>query len=180
MRILGNQDEARYHQAVADECHGMAWDLIEQIELSPEDTARLAQLASAALYHRKFFGRASGNAHATLLFAWAMARCGAGEVALQAGQQALEFFEGNLSKDWERAFAHAAMATACHAAVDVEGYMHHYQTAHRLMQRLRQDEAGNFMAAFRTVPSFPPAELVQDEDDLEYEDDCEDGDDQAA
>ena len=69
-----------------------------------------------------YFGQ---YALADLLFSWALARVGAAAPAVDAAGRALRYFTENQSEDWERAFAHAAMATSLHCAGDREGHRRH-------------------------------------------------------
>lgn len=141
-----------WHRRVAAQCNNAAWDLIEKSALDSHEIAELVRLASAASYHWRRVGASASAAHADLLFAWAMARAGAGPVALDAASRSLSYFMENQSEDWELAFAHAAMAMAFYCNGDSEGYKRHHQTAKDLADVLQPEEASIFLEAFRSIP----------------------------
>jgi len=136
----------------ASQCNNAAWDLIEKSDLSTDERVALVKLAGTAAYHWHTVGTETNIAHAHVLFAWALARAGAAVLAIDSAERALKYFTKNPSKDWERAFAHAAMAAAFHSAGDQEGYNRHYEAARQLESKLAVGELKLFQAAFRTVP----------------------------
>ena len=139
-----------FHRITAAFCNNEAWSLLETPELDAAQTARLVTLAGAARHHWHEVGTASNVAHADLLFGWALARAGAGDAAREAARTALEFFNAEGSA-WERAFAEAAVAAACRASGDDEGFARHYGQAEALGRELDEDDEMNFQAAFRTL-----------------------------
>jgi hypothetical protein len=64
----------------------------------------------------------------------------------------LRYFTDAPSKDWERAFAHAAMAASLHCAGDQDGHRRHYSEAQQLESKLAPGDLKLFQAAFRNVP----------------------------
>ena len=139
-----------FHRITAAFCNNEAWSLLETPELDAAQTARLVTLAGAARHHWHEVGTASNVAHADLLFGWALARAGAGDAAIEVARSALEFFDVEGSA-WERAFAEAAMAAACRASGDEEGFSRHYEQAEALGKGLDEDDAVYFQAAFKTL-----------------------------
>ena len=137
------------HRQIAARCNNGAWDLIEREGLTSEEQAELVALAATARHHWCAVGGASEIAHAELLFAWALARAGAGQAAMVAGQRALDGLAE--AADWEKAFAHGAMAAASLAAGAPHGS--HYRQAEALGKGLSGADARYFQAAFRTVPA---------------------------
>ena len=137
------------HRQIAARSNNGAWDLIERDGLSAADQAELVGLAATARHHWRAVGGASQIAHAELLFAWALARAGAGAAAMVAGQRALDAFAD--AADWEKAFAHGAMAAALLAAGEDHGAQ--YRQAEALGKGLSGEDARYFQAAFRTVPA---------------------------
>lgn len=137
---------------IASKCNDAAWNLIEKPDLAASDCLALVRLAGTASHHWSEIGTAGNIAHADLLFAWALARAGAAAPAVDAAGRALGYFSGKPSKDWERAFAHAAMAAALHCAGDQDGHRRHYNEAQQLEGTLAPGDLKLFQAAFRNVP----------------------------
>ena len=139
-----------FHRITAAFCNNEAWSLLETPDLDATQTVRLVTLAATARHHWHEVGTASNIAHADLLFGWALARAGAGDAAMDAARASLTHFneEGSV---WERAFAEAAMAAACRASGDEEGFAHHYAQARTLGDELDEDDAVYFQAAFNTL-----------------------------
>jgi hypothetical protein len=137
---------------VASQCNNAAWDLIEKPNLSADERIALVRLAGTAAHHWGVVGAASNIAHAEVLFAWALARAGAAALAVESAKRALKYFSENPSKDWERAFAHAAMAASLHCAGDQEGHQQHYEEAQQLEGKLAPGDLKLFQPAFQNVP----------------------------
>lgn len=139
---------------VASKCNDAAWALIEQPGLNSTDIAQLLTLAATARHHWHEIGNPGNVAHADLLFAWALARAGvAGASALLADKALSHFEDGGAT--WEQAFAHAAMAAACSADRDRDGFQRHYSKAEELGAELSHQDAVCFHAAFKTVMEEP-------------------------
>lgn len=139
-------------KSLASQCNNAAWDLIEKPDLTAGERADLVRLAGTASHCWSKIGTPSNIAHADLLFAWALARARAAAPAVDAAGRALAYFTQNPSKDWEKAFAHAAMAAAHHAAGDKDGHRWSYDEAQRLESTLALGDLKLFQAAFRNVP----------------------------
>ena len=137
---------------IASQCNDAAWDLIEKPDLAASECIALVRFAATASYHWSEIGTAGNIAHADLLFSWALSRAGAAAPAVDAAGRALRYFTENQSKDWERAFAHAAMAASSHRAGDQEGHLQHYNEAQQLESKLAPGDLKLFQAAFRNVP----------------------------
>jgi hypothetical protein len=137
---------------IASQYNNAAWELIEKSNLSIDECVALVRLAGTAAYHWGVVGTAANIAHAHLLFAWALARAGAAVLAVDSAERALKYFTENQSKEWERAFAHAAMAASLHCAGDQEGHHQHYKEAQQLESKLAPGDLRLFQAAFRNVP----------------------------
>lgn len=139
---------------VASKCNNAAWALIEQPELDAPDIARLLTLAATARHHWREIGDPGNVAHAELLFAWALARAGVAGASVFLADKALTHFE-DCGATWEQAFAHAAMAAACRAERDIDGFRSHCAKAEALGAALSPQEAEYFHAAFKTVVEKP-------------------------
>jgi len=141
-----------WHRRIAANCNNAAWDLIEQPNLTPGQLHELFRLAATASYHWQIVGTATNIAHANLLYSWAAARSGAGSIAVDSARLALAHFSDNPSEDWERAFAHAAMAISLHCFGDQDSYRHHYLEAERIGATLAVENSELFQIVFRGVP----------------------------
>ncbi len=137
---------------IASQCNNAAWDLIEKPDLTASERCALVRLAGAASHHWSEIGTAGNIAHADLLFAWALARAGAAAPSVDAAERALRYFTETPSKDWEKAFAHAAMAASLHCAGNPGGHRRHYSEAQELGSKLAPGDLKLFQAAFRNVP----------------------------
>jgi len=146
------------HRRTAATCNDAAWNLIERSCLDAAGLTQLLTAAATARHHWREIGTPTNVAHADLLLAWAMARAGAGQPAMQLAGEAFSHFEAH-GATWERAFAHAAMAMACSAAGDADGLRRHRGEAARLGAELAGGDAAYFQAAFKTVPGAIGTEL---------------------
>jgi len=144
--------DSEMHDRIASRCNDAAWNLIEKPYLAASECLALVRFAGTASHHWNEIGTARNMAHADLLFSWALARAQAAPPAVDAGARALKYFTENESKDWERAFAHAAMAASLHCAGDPEGHRRHYDEAQQLGSTLAPDDLKLLQAAFRNVP----------------------------
>ena len=133
---------------IASRCNDAAWNLIEKPDLAASECLALVRLAGTASFHWSEIGTAGNIAHAELLLSWALARAGAAALAVDAAGRALRYFTETPSKDWERAFAHAAMAASLHCAGDQEGHRRHYNEAQQLQSKLAPGDLKLFQAAF--------------------------------
>ncbi|MEP3275579.1 MAG: hypothetical protein ABJN26_15600 [Stappiaceae bacterium] len=136
---------------VASKCNDAAWNLIEQPDAGPTEITHLLTLAATARHHWHEVGKPGNIAHADLLFAWALARAGVSKAAVLLASETVAYFEQN-GATWERAFAHAAMAAACSADGNTDGFQKHYSLAEQLGAKLSEPDATYFHAAFKTVP----------------------------
>jgi hypothetical protein len=150
--MSGPIPDAKMHRRVASQCNDRAWTLIEKAELNAGECTDLVRFAATASYHWKQIGTESNIAHADLLLSWAFARIGASALAVQVASRAYEYFSQNQSEEWEKAFAHAAMAIALHGADDLQGHRRHYQEARLLEDKLTPGDLNLFQSAFRNVP----------------------------
>lgn len=141
-------------RGIASKCNNEAWALIEQPCLDETEVTQLLTLAATARHHWHEVGDQGAIAHADLLFAWALARAGVAGAAVQLADKALSHFEDG-GAIWERAFAHAAMAAACRANDDTDGYQRHCSRAEELGAQLSGADASYFHAAFDTVSERP-------------------------
>lgn len=141
-------------RSVASDCNNAAWALIEQPSLDSTDIAQLLMLAATARHHWHEIGNPSNVAHADLLFAWALARAGVAGASALLADKALSYFEDS-GAIWEQAFAHAAMAAACGADHDTDGFQRHHSKAEELGAELSGPDAVHFHAAFKTVLEVP-------------------------
>ena len=142
---------------IASLCNNAAWDLIEKPDLTASECFDLLRLAGTASYLWSEIGTCHNIAHADLLFSLALSRAGAGALAVGAAERALKYFTESQSEDWERAFAHAAMAASHCCAGNEEGHLQYYKEAQLLENKLMSDELKIFQPAFRNIPR--PAEL---------------------
>src|SRR5262245_58442652 len=127
--------DSSIRRRIASQCNDAAWNLIEKPELETGECLALVRLAGTAAHHWGEIGTESNIAHADLLLSWALARAGAAAPAVDAADRALKHFAEKPSKDWERAFAHAAMAASLHCAGDQEGHHRHYKAAQQLRSK---------------------------------------------
>lgn len=147
-----SQSGSEIEKRIASRCNDAAWNLIEKPDLAASERLALVRLAGTASHHWSEIGTARNIAHADLLFAWALARAGAAVPAVDAAARAMQHFTETQSEDWERAFAHAAMAASFHCAGDQEGHRRHYNEAQQLESKLAPGDLKLFQAAFRNVP----------------------------
>ena len=138
---------------IASKCNNAAWNLIERPNLEPTDIVQLLTLAATARHQWHEVGTTKNAAHADLLFAWALARAGVSKASDLLARGALSHFEES-GATWERAFAHAAMAAACKAGGDMDGFKNHRATAEQLGLELSGPDAKYFSAAFATLKNY--------------------------
>ncbi len=135
-------------------CNNMAWDLIEKSDLTANECFDLLRLTGAASYHWSEVGTSRNIAHADLLFSLALSQAGvgAGALAVDVADRTLRYFTENQSEDWERAFAHAAMAASYYCAGNEEGHYQHYNEAQLLEDKLAAGDLKVFQTIFRNIP----------------------------
>ena len=131
---------------IASKCNDAAWDLIEQPNLEPT-------LSATARHHWHEVGTPKNIAHADLLFAWALARAGVSKAAGPLARVAMSHFEKS-GATWERAFAYAAVAAACQADGDTDGFKKQRTKAEQLGAQLSGADAKYFYAAFATLENY--------------------------
>ena len=148
---MADQDHPDFRKQDASDCNNAAWSLIEKADLQSGEITELLTLAATARHHWHAIGTPNHTAHADLLFAWAMARAGAGEAATDLAEKTLAVFDA-AGAPWERAFAHAARAAAAEASGDRDAHETHHARAKALGETLEGPDATYFRAAFRTVP----------------------------
>lgn len=137
-------------KSIASKCNNAAWALIEQPGLNSTDIAQLLMHAATARHHWHEIGNPGSVAHADLLFAWALARAGVAGASVVLAHEALSHFEDS-GAIWEQAFANAAMAAACGADRDTDGFQRHYAKAEELGAELSGPDADYFHSAFKTL-----------------------------
>ncbi|MEM1050185.1 MAG: hypothetical protein AAGL24_28785 [Pseudomonadota bacterium] len=142
-----------WHRSVAVESDKAAWTLVERGDLSNNERMQLLTFASVARFHWSAVGDPSTRAHAEMLFSLALSRVGDGTHALEAARSAYEYFDENAADDWERAFAHAALAHAYHCTQDATRHRMHHQAADRLGSGLVDGKKSFFDATFQTIPA---------------------------
>ncbi|MGR3320457.1 MAG: hypothetical protein ACU0DK_00820 [Pseudooceanicola sp.] len=142
----------RFQYDAAVTCNNAAWGILELPEPDAGQLARLVMLAATARFHWQGVGDTTNQAHANLLYGWALARSGAGDAARHASGEALNHFAAH-GEDWERAFAHAAMSAALAVAGDAGGHADHFVRAAALGEELTGQNRQYFEKAFAVVPA---------------------------
>lgn len=101
-----------WHRRLAGECNGAAYELLDRADRTADDDARLIHLAHAAAHH---WGVAGGPEHATraeYLVSHVYGYLGRAEPAVHHAERTVVLCDRAGLQDFDRAFAHEAMARA--------------------------------------------------------------------
>jgi hypothetical protein len=109
-------DLARAHRWFAVECNNRAWELVEQVGRSAEETQEMLHLAHAALWHWREVGTALNRLRAECLLASAYTAAGDAAPAVRHAERCLSLLVENAVQEtpFDRAAA-LACAAAAHA-----------------------------------------------------------------
>lgn len=127
-------DVARAHRWFAVEFNNAAWELVEAAERTPEETARMLQLAQGAALHWSAVGKPVNQQRAAQLLAHAYALAGQAVQAVHDAKGCLSLSEGN--PEGQTPFDRAAARVALSHALRVAG---------------RQSEADSWAEQARTL-----------------------------
>jgi hypothetical protein len=106
--------EAEAHRHFAIKFNGMAWDLLDQAERTPEEDEKMLYSAYASLRHWMEAGTVVHRQRGEWLVARIYSVLGRGQAALRRAGRCLELTEQHAAEmeDFDRAFAYEAMARA--------------------------------------------------------------------
>jgi hypothetical protein len=150
---LSPEEIARSHRWHAVECNNLAWRLSELSERTPAQDAEMHDAAHASAFHWSEVGTELHSARAKMLLGHVHAVLGQGHAALAYAQESFRYLVGHDPPDWERAFAHAVLAHAAHAAGETALYEEHIAEAGELGAGIADPEDREiFLRTFRNIP----------------------------
>jgi uncharacterized protein YndB with AHSA1/START domain len=140
--------ETDWHRRSGRECNNAVYGLLDRTDRSADDDARMIHTAHAAAYHWGIAGGPTHAARAEYLLGRVYAFVGRAEPALFHAARCLAAVESAGLDDFDRAFAHEAMARALACAG-------------------RPDDAATHLAAARATPVADPEDAAIVTADLE-------------
>ena len=115
------------HQLCASTLFNRTWAELDRTDRSSGDDEVLLNMAHASLWHWRVSGIPVNWARGEWLISRVCAVLGRSESALQHGRNALEICDRNELSEFERAFAHEAIARAHATHGDAKGVATHVQ-----------------------------------------------------
>jgi hypothetical protein len=150
---LTTEEIARSHRWHAVECNNLAWRLSELPERTPAQDIEMHDAAHASAFHWSKVGTELHSARAKLLLGHVHAVLGQGSAALAYAQESYRYLVAHEPPDWERAFAHAVLAHAAHAAGETELHKENFAKAEELGPGIANAEDREiFFKTFRNIP----------------------------
>jgi len=144
----------QWHRWFASRCNNQAWDLIAKPQRTSKENRNMLYLAYASAYHWSRVGALLNDARAEITLANVHALLGDADLALFYAQRCLDYFENHNCEDWDRAFAHAAMAHAAAAKKDKSLHAKHYAKAQELGEAIHdQVDRRIFLDELARIPS---------------------------
>lgn len=128
-----------WHRWFAVECNNRAWALTTRVQ-KQEDQQDMLDAAHASAYHWAAVGTELNRMRALMLLAHVHALVGHGQRALSYARDMHGYFTGRQTPDWERAFAHAILAQAAHAAGDADTHARAYGAARSALEAIGDPE----------------------------------------
>lgn len=148
-----DEDIQKFHKWHAVECNNRAWSLAEAPQRTPTEDEEMLHAAHAAAFHWSRVGTELHQARARMLLAHVHALLGNGAAALDWSRRSHETLLAHDPPDWERAFSHAVLAHAAHAAADSRLHGTEYARAASLGEAIADPEdKAIFQRFFRTLP----------------------------
>jgi hypothetical protein len=128
-------EERDLHRWFGVQLNNDTWQTIEDESLDAHiaelDKERILYAAYASAYHWRTVGNEANFARAEHLISRVAARLGEGALALRHALRCLELVEANpdVVEDWDRAFAHEALARGLAAVGDIPAARVHFEEA---------------------------------------------------
>ena len=132
---------AAWHRRVGVEANSGVYELLERADRTDDDTARMVHMAHAAAHHWGIVGGVAQLVRAEYLCSHVYAYLGRAEPALHHAERCLALCDRDDLRDFDRAFAHEALARA-------------------LACSGRVDEAAEHVALARAVPIADPEDAA--------------------
>jgi hypothetical protein len=107
-----SKDIKKTHRKFAVDCFNGTWDLIEKVDRTPEDDARMVHMAHASRFHWGEIGTPLNFARGDWQISRVYAILGQGENALTFAKSSLHLCIDNDFGDFDLAFAYEAAARA--------------------------------------------------------------------
>jgi len=133
-------DPAAWSRYFAMETNNRAWQLAAQPARTTAESREMLHAAHASAWHWNSVGTDLNRARATYLVAEVHALLGLGDTALEFAVEALAFFEGLETPDWELAYLHTIHAHAAAAAGDGQAHADTYAAAEAALRAIADPE----------------------------------------
>ena len=149
----GQPDLAAAHRWLGAHLNNGAWKLIDDESISPEaplrDREEALYRAYASAYHWMQVGNPMNQGRGEHLISRTAVLVGSKDLARRHAERYLELIDANpeLAEDWDRGFAHEAMARALAMAGDVDRARAERREAERLCALIVEDEEREIVEA---------------------------------
>lgn len=128
---------AKWQKKLASAANNRAWTLSEQTARTPDEDAEMLGAAHTSRYLWQLIGTERNFVLGDLLLGHVYGLLGQGELALNYARGAHDYFASQNSEPWEMTLAHAAMASACHAAGDSGLHRTYFDLAMKSADQIR-------------------------------------------
>ena len=151
----GQPDLDAAHRWFGAHLNNGAWKLIDEESISPgapmRDREEALYRAYASVYHWMQVGNTMNQGRGEHLISRTAVLAGSTDLALRHAARYLELIEANpdQAEDWDRAFAHEAMARALAMAGELDRARAERLEAERLCALIAEDEEREIVAAER-------------------------------
>jgi DNA-binding transcriptional MerR regulator len=137
------------------------WTLLETEDRTPAQDDRMLHMAHASRYHWEQVGRPENLARGEWLCSRVYATLGRPEAAVHHAQRVLELCDEHAIGDWDRAFAHEALARAHAVAGDAEAAAAAVLAARRAADDIADPADRDLLLAdLATIPGLPASDSV--------------------
>ena len=145
------------HRFCAVELFNRTWGLLDSNERSPQEDAAMVDMAHASRWHWSVSGAPVNLARGSWQISRVYAVLGRGEAARVHAECYLSECEENELSEFDRAFAHEAIARACGCLGDAEGLAAHVQYGLAAAEQVADDSEREWVRRnLATVTTEPP------------------------
>ena len=150
------------HRFCAVELFDRTWSLLESDVRSAEEDAAMIDMAHASRWHWSVVGAPVNLARGSWQISRVYAVLGRGNAARVHAESYLFECEENDLSEFDRAFAHEAIARACGALGDAEGLATHVQYGLAAAEQVADDSEREWVRRnLATVTTEPPRQSTQ-------------------
>ena len=145
------------HRFCASALFNRTWSLLQSSDRTPEEDASMIDMAHASRWHWSVVGTPVNLARGSWQISRVNAILGCAESARRHAEQYLAQCETHGLSEFDRAFAHEAIARACACVGDAEGVATHVQYGLAAAEQVEDEEEREWVRRnLATVTTDPP------------------------